>query len=349
MAETHLIVEEAYRVNIYLDTNILIDYVEGQYPLLNRSIDYLALCPFVTLRSSHYVLFEFTEVRKAQLFWEKADPNKSHPFDNKVKSVIKTSWEYNNFEYATFKDVITSQVLAELELFRAKLGIDFDEHVLHENLVYPTSSLCLATKISREDCLVMVSCMHPDVELKLDHCLLLTRDSQYYKAVQENETDVKKVFDANDLEPPILIRTESLQDEGSGTQHNLYNGLVGTNIEEFWRSLILNTIKRNRSSQYIGQTYSFGVDGIAAECIYFEMDGDDKTLRESEGLYFIGRELSLRTVISGPFEYWNNGNAVSLPHSNPDFPKYSFRKEGITPGLLTKLREKGNLVFYNND
>lgn len=349
MADTHLIVEEAYRVNVYLDTNILIDYVEGQFPLLNRSIEYLAQCPFVTLRSSHYVLFEFTEVRKAQLFWEKADPGKTRPFDNKVKSEIKTSWKYNNVEYAAFKGDITGLVLAELELFRTKLGIDFDEHVLHENLVYPTSSLCLATKISREDCLVMVSCMHPDEELKLDHCLLLTRDAQYYKAVQENDADVKKVFEDNDLEPPILIRTENLQDEGSGTQYNLYNDIAETNIEEFWRGLILSNIKRNMVSQYVGQTYSFGADGIAAECIYFEMDGDDKTLRDSEGLYFIGRELSLRTVIAGPFEYWNNGNAVSLPHSNADFPKYSFRKEGISPDILTKLRETGNLVFYNND
>lgn len=349
MADTHLIVEEAYRVNVYLDTNILIDYVDGQYPLLNRSIEYLAQCPFVTLRSSHYVLFEFTEVRKAQLFWEKADPGKSRPFDNKVKSEIKTGWKYNNVEYAAFKGDITSQVLAELELFRSKLGIDFDEHVLHENLVYPTSSLCLATKISREDCLVMVSCMHPNEELKLDHCLLLTRDVQYYKAVQENNADVKKVFEDNELEPPILIRTENLHDEGSGTQYNLYNDIAGTNIEEFWRGLILSNIKRNMASQYVGQTYSFGAEGIAAECIYFEMDGNDKTLQESTGLYFISRDLSFRTIIAGPFEYWNNGKVTLLPHNNPDFPKYSFRKEEIALDMLAKLREKGNLVFYNND
>ena len=182
-------------MNVYLDTNILIDYVEGKYPLLKRSIDFLSHCPFVYLRSSHYVLFEFTEVRKSLLFWKKADPEESRPFDNKVKSEIKSEWKYNNVEYATFKDEITNTVLAELDMFRDVLGINFEEHVLHENLVYPTSSLCLATKISREDCLVMVSCMHPDVNLKLDHCLLLTRDARYYKAVQENDAEVKEVFE----------------------------------------------------------------------------------------------------------------------------------------------------------
>ena len=42
-----MIVDEKYRVNIYLDTNILVDYIEGTYPLLNKSIDYLCSCPFV--------------------------------------------------------------------------------------------------------------------------------------------------------------------------------------------------------------------------------------------------------------------------------------------------------------
>lgn len=349
MAEQNQIVEEAYRVNVYLDTNILIDYVEGKYPLLKRSIDFLSHCPFVYLRSSHYVLFEFTEVRKSLLFWKKADPEESRPFDNKVKSEIKSEWKYNNVEYATFKDEITNTVLAELDMFRDVLGINFEEHVLHENLVYPTSSLCLATKISREDCLVMVSCMHPDVNLKLDHCLLLTRDARYYKAVQENDAEVKEVFEKNILEPPILIRTESLFDANSGKQYNLYDDPAGTNIELFWKNLIANAIKSKMSSTYAGMTYTFGTAGVAAECIYFEMDGEDKTLRQSEGLYFIGKDLTFRTIVAGPFEYWNNGNAIALPHSNPDFPKYSFKKEGIDPEMLLKLREKGNLVFYNND
>lgn len=349
MAELSRIVEESYQVNVYLDTNILVDYVGGKFPLLNRSIDYLSQCPFVKLRSSHYVLFEFTEVRKANLLWQKADPTEERPF-NKVKSTIKKKWKYNDVDYGTLKDDITNVVMTELDIFRNNLGVNFDEHVLHENLVYPTSSLCLATKISREDCLVMVSCMHPYALLKLDHCLLLTRDSQYYRAVQDNNTDVVKVFEDNDLETPVLIRTENLQIDGSGMQYNLYNDEEGTNIEEFWCSLILKNIKQNMESQYVGQTYSFGAEGIAAKCIYFEMDGGNKTLKNSEGLYFIGKDLTFRTVIAGPFEYWNDNKRItSLPHTNPDYPKYSFRKEGINPELLAKLREKGNLVFYNND
>ena len=218
MTNTNSIIEPEYRVNVYLDTNILVDYVEKTYPLLNKSIDFLAQCPFVNLRSSHYVLFEFTEVRKLRLFWEKADPAKTKAYED-VRYSIKKTWEYNGKAYDDFKTEIASIVSTELELIKNSLQLNFDEHVLHEGLVYPTDSLCLATKISKEDCLVMVSCMHPDKEVVLDHCLLLTRDSQYFKAYTDNRTDADKVFDDNKLNTPVLVRTEDLRinEQGSFT------------------------------------------------------------------------------------------------------------------------------------
>ena len=60
-------VEEKYRVNVYLDTNILLDYIENVSQSLNDSIEYLANNPFVCLRSSHYVLFEFGREQKGKI------------------------------------------------------------------------------------------------------------------------------------------------------------------------------------------------------------------------------------------------------------------------------------------
>ena len=79
-----MIVDEEYRVNIYLDTNILVDYIEETYPLLNESINYLSSCPFVNLRSSHYVLFEYTEVRKYNLFMSKSEEQQPNSLKNKI-------------------------------------------------------------------------------------------------------------------------------------------------------------------------------------------------------------------------------------------------------------------------
>jgi hypothetical protein len=338
------IVEEQYRVNMYLDTNILVDYVEKKYPLLNKSIDFLAQSPFVNLRSSHYVLFEFTEVRKVGLFWQKAAPNDSEDY-KKARNTIRSCWKYNGRDYNEFKADISAQVKSELEMLRSGLSLDFDDHVLHEELVYPTNSLCLATKISKEDCLVMISCMNPYKQQKLDHCLLLSRDEQYYKAYEENKDEAEKVFSDSGLNKPTMIRTESLQVDEHGTKYNLYENDEHVDIVQFWKSLILKTIKGKLSDTYVGSTYLHGASEVARKCIYFNMDGDDKILKKSEGLVFITRDLSDVVILGGPFEFWNN-EKVELPHSNPDDPKYSFLAHGMKPEVLNKLRETGNLVFY---
>lgn len=344
MANANSIIEPEYRVNVYLDTNILVDYVEKTYPLLNKSIDFLAQCPFVNLRSSHYVLFEFTEVRKLRLFWTKADPTKTESYE-KVRYSIKKTWEYNGRTYDDFKTEISGIVSSELELIKNSLQLNFDEHVLHEGLVYPTNSLCLASKISKEDCLVMVSCMHPDKDVVLDHCLLLTRDSQYFKAYSDNRADADRVFGENELNTPVLVRTEDLRIKEQGTQYNLYNNDGHYDIEQYWIWLITTTMKSNQASMYVGTTYEHGGNEIAKKCVYFEMDGDNKVLRTSSGLYVVFNDLSQKAILAGPFEFWNN-QRVDLPHTNPDFPKYSFKMEDITPELLNKLRENGNSVFY---
>lgn len=344
MALISSIIEPEFRINVYLDTNILVDYVEKTFPLLNRSIDFLAQCPFVNLRSSHFVLFEFTEVRKARLFWEKADPTKSKRFDDE-KFRIKKDWMYNGKDYKIFKDDIAKQVKSERSFIENDLHIDFDEHVLHDGLVYPTNDLCLATKISKEDCLVMVSCMHPKLDEKLNHCLLLTRDERYFKAYTENQTEADIVFSDKDLIRPTLVRTEDLKMGEHGKQYNLYVNSCSNDIENYWIYLILKALRDSMKSQYIGTTYVYGSSDDARKCIYFEMDGSNTTLRESSGLYFISNDLRNRFVLSGPFVFWN-GVKISLPHSKPEWPKYSFLTKDLDSSILNKLREKGNLVFY---
>lgn len=57
-----------HRVSIFLDTNILADILDETFESLNYSINYLKESSFVTLKSSHYVIFELIEVRKREHF-----------------------------------------------------------------------------------------------------------------------------------------------------------------------------------------------------------------------------------------------------------------------------------------
>ena len=101
------IIPSEFRINVYLDTNILVDYIEDKFPLLTKSIKYLSECPYVNLKSSHYVLFEYTEVRKFNLFSSlcKKKGNKIHemlkflfPPKNTSKAVIKRKWKMHGVE-----------------------------------------------------------------------------------------------------------------------------------------------------------------------------------------------------------------------------------------------------------
>lgn len=343
------VVDAEHRVNIYLDTNILVDYVEGQYPLLNRSIDYLAKCPCVTLRSSHYVLFELTEVRKFHLFLDLLEPEIAKEFREK-KATVKKSWKIGNVDYNDHKGAIKATISNELNKLKQDLNINFDEHVLHEHLVHPTNSLCLSTKISKEDCLVMVSCMNPtsSAEDKLRSCILLSRDEQYCKAFNESKADAIHVFNENELELPEMLRTENLSLKVGATQYNLYqDDEQEIQIETFWNALVKEHLKKNLGDLYLGETYVYGNKEPENKCVYFMIENPEKTLEPSEGLIFISPDLSDRYSLKGPFEYWNN-KRIKLPYCNPEDTKYSFMPENISAERLQQLRREGMIVYYDN-
>lgn len=349
-------VDERFRVNIYLDTNILIDYSENNYPLLKQSIDYLARSPFVNLRSSHYVLFEYTEVRKANLFRERLS-NQKHPFSMKrffqkifwgkrdfTKDYIKRNrWKIGSIDYYSFEKQISEQVEKEVADIRNTLNIDFEEHVLHPQLIGPTATLCLKTKLSKEDSLVIVSCILPQENQPLMNCVILSRDKDMFDSFNEKLNDIETIFRQKSLFLPTLTKSNDI----SG-RHNLYKD-IKVDVESCWRGFLRDVIIGNNASDYIGRTYVHGNNGEAAKCVYFELANINVQLRPMTSLYFIAQDLTwVKTVkIDSPF--WNNGAPITLPHGNPNFPKYSFMPSGIADEDLAKLRRPDSLVFYAND
>ena len=341
-------VDERFRINIYLDTNILVDYIEGKYPLLCQSINFLANCPWVTLRSSHYVLFEFTEVRKYNLFIHKIpdiDLEKWTKF--KVK---QNNWKVDpSFDYKDYQTEISKTINEELEILHQDLKLNFDEHVLHEALVYPANNLCLSTRISKEDCLVMISCMHPQVSLKLSQCILLSRDKQYNDAFSEDRENVCKLFENIHLDIPDMLKASHLQINNEGRSVNLYlNEGSPFDLESFWISLIRSYIIKKMGDNYLGKTYVYGIKSPENECVYFTMDNPEKVLEKSDGLIFISPDLEIIHSIVVNFKYWNN-KEINLPYVNSQDPKYSFKPLGIPSNVLADIRKEGWLVFYDNE
>jgi hypothetical protein len=62
-------VHTSFRVKFCLDTNILVYYLDNEYPSLNKGIDFLVQAnAFVDLVTTRYILFELLEVRKRKHF-----------------------------------------------------------------------------------------------------------------------------------------------------------------------------------------------------------------------------------------------------------------------------------------
>lgn len=340
-------VEEKYRVNVYLDTNILLDYIENVSQSLNDSIEYLANNPFVCLRSSHYVLFELVENRKARLFFERT----KNEGDTYNKGLLKRSWNNNGHDYTEYKAEITQQVLKDVSHLKDDLNIDFNEHVLHEGLLLPTNEVCLNTKVSKEDSLVTVSCMNPKLNVPIDYCLILTHDRQFCKSFTDAKNDIYDVFARRNIKMPKLINVVQFPINGDGGYVDLYSVSSKDILIQYWNDLILASLKEMLNDIYIGGTYKFGSNGIPARCIY--IDGSEargKQLRSSDGLICISKDLKHWIIINNskevPIEYWNMGTKISLPILIEEKPKYSFYKKDIKDEELVWMREKGNLVFY---
>lgn len=340
-------VEEKYRVNVYLDTNILLDYIENVSQSLNYSIEYLANNPFVYLRSSHYVLFELVENRKARLFFERT----KNEGDKYEKRSLKRSWSNNGHDYTEYKAEITQQVLKDVSHLKEDLNIDFNEHVLHEGLLLPTNEVCLNTKVSKEDSLVTVSCMNPKLNVPIDYCLIMTHDRQYCHSFADAKNDISDVFARKNMKMPKLINVLQFPINKGGDYVDLYNVSSKDSLIQYWDDLILSSLKEMLNDIYIGGTYKFGSKGIPARCIYIDAsETRGKQLRSSDGLICISKDLKRWKIIDNskevPIEYWNMGTKIALPILIDEKPKYSFYKKDIKDEELLWMREKGNLVFY---
>ena len=340
-------VDDRFKIHIYLDTNILVDYVEQNNTLLNKSLEFLSSCPFVILRSSHYVEYEMAEVRKKRLFYYKAKG--SYPLKKDKLTKIKHNWCIDGKKYEDYKDEITKLVIADFKMIESNLGVLFDDHVLHDKFIYPTRDLCLASIISREDSMVTISCVYPNPapDEILDFCVLLSNDDQFVTSFNKNQTDIIPVFNKYGLKLPIIYNTKQLNNGKRILDIEKNSFKDDDDIRDFWIQLLLSLIRLKHSRSYLGHTIKVGKSARASELVFVNIEEPDKVLIDSEGLIIVFGDLSGTIEIGKNFNYWDNYSSVVLPHTNSDDTTYSFKPNNIDVNILKKIQEKGNLIFYS--
>lgn len=337
-----MIVDNKFKVDFFLDTNILVDYVQGENQLLIQSLDYLAKCPYVTLRSSHYVEFEFTEVRKKNEFFKMVHgryPSKTQG-DRSVKNYGSNDWKDGEVDYLSYKDTIQSCVEQNLNLLKNNLMVDFDDHVLHKDLVKTTCKIVLQTKISREDSMVLVSCMYPTPKDRLLHCVILTNDKQYNDAYNSSKESVDDILGQGEVCLPQFFCLKDMPDQ------KLINK---TDIIAFWDEVICSFIKDKNASDYVGHTVKPNERSIAAGHIWFDMEVKNRKLYGSDGLVFIPQKLSDYQNLVNSNKYYNNDGLCSdLPYTVADDTRFSIKLEIEDTKILNSIQKDRYYVFYES-
>lgn len=337
-----MIVDDKFKVDFFLDTNILVDYVQGENQLLVQSLDYLADCPFVTLRSSHYVEFEFVEVRKRNEFFKYVHgsyPQKTKGDLSCVKNYGSRDWIDSDVDYLTCKDIIQSRIEQNLDLLKNKLKIDFDDHVLHENLVKTTCKIVLQTKISREDSMVLVSCMYPSPTDRLLYCVILTNDKQYHDAYTNSKERIDVLLDQDEICSPNFFCLKDVPDQKLNNEQN---------IAEYWNKIILSFIIDKNVNDFVGHTIKPNAKSIAEGHIWFDVEDEAKTLYGSDGLVYILKDLSdYQYLVNCNKYYGDKGLCTELPFTITGDTRFSLKHESIETSVLNQIQNKRYYVFYD--
>lgn len=333
-------VDLPFKVNIFLDTNILDDYAIGSNDNIQESINYLAQCPFVTLKSSHFVKYELTELLKAQYFNNEIKGNLGITQNEKVD--LKKEWKLQGQSYLDYKDTVKEKVEKAIEAIETNLGFQFDELKLHEKITKPTCDLCLSTRISKEDSLVMVSCMSPDGEVVTDFSALLSNDKQYFKAYNESRNDVTSIFTKHGLNVPVFVSTKSLNGKV-----NIYDDRFSPDaLHILWNQIILDLIAKKNSESFVGKTYKYGNKGFSAQCVYVNFGKNRHIVPTHNWITLIANNLSFYKTLPAE-SYWSMGNQITPPYTFQAEHMVSFlpRDGELSPTELMKFREEGNYCF----
>lgn len=304
-------------------------------------------------------MYELVEVRKREHFLREVVRNRLQ--DNiSISKLVgrKGIWKFDNVQYEDHKDEIQNRILAEKERISNEFGIDWEHNILHEELLNPTLDLCLASTISREDSLVLLSCVYPNKSDKERQIILLTRDKLLNDSY--NEADLETIFVNHGLAIPEMIKTGNVKckekyENIPQTIDHYSTPLPQTEIQQFWIQKCKEIIIDKNKNSFLGYTYVHNGD----QCIFFNLQ-KGITLNENLGLTIIGKDLDFVHSTQIISEFWNNQKIDNYPFVDNEnnvpisFKPYDKDESGNTIAfqnqeLLAKMREKGNLIFVNED
>jgi hypothetical protein len=341
-----------FKTQFFVDTNILCYLTDNTYASLNKFITCFKDSPFVELISSEYVLLEFIGVRKKEHYLREAvTQTQAQGKQINMCSMLKDYDRYSlrEMDFYTLLPSIKNKVDAEKDEISSNFGISFNCG-FHQDLFNPTSDVCLSTKISREDSLVLISSIIPKRGETNENVILLTNDSDFKKWY--TETNIDHIFELYSIPKPEIHGISTIKGEQT---LNLFQTVEDDEIERHVVVCLHKILRGRLSDFYMGITFTPTGDDFPNDCLCFETL-IDKSITNNKYLTIIGKNLDFVYNTETAVSFWNNGQRIAdegfIATEGNSYLSFKVEIDDANPekgNILAKLKEEGNLIFVHPD
>lgn len=342
---------EKFQINFFLDTNILCYLIDNTFPTLTAFITTLKDMPVVQLYSSEYVLAELFEVRKKEVYfhevWERS--KKDGKFIN-ISSFIKFNKRYEipHYEYeGDLAEAVKKKVNEDVEKITNEFNIDF-LNSFNDRLLGPMKAICLSTKISREDSLVLVSSVYKNsIEEVSERVILLTGDKDFYKWATNSRSEISTAF--NPGKTPDIEHIESLGNGVAGYTGGTQNLKTEIeNVEELAIQYVMSCLMDTYKDRLLGKVTIRECASAPKHLIAFKAETE---LRDKELYTFIlTKNLSFLYSPKPKSKLYHRGKQIEMPFSPEGGNSIvTFVCEENNEEVFKAVNVEGNLVFIHPD
>lgn len=350
-------IHPSFTVKVFVDTNILSYLVDNTYQSLSDFIDFATHSIFVELVSSKYVIFEFVGVRKKEHYLrEVAAASKLSPTGKiNFSSLLKYQNKFSAPE-APFNTVISKikrEVEDELERVSNDFKIDFQYSTLHDDQLKPTFEICLSTKISNQDCLVLISSVIPQPSIYSNYLELLTNDNDFAKFV--TDSDIDPLFSSFNIPKPSVSHIERIIGNINLTKDN-----DTEKVHAAIKNLITNLIIVKNQELFLGKTFKPHNTALPENLICFKLE-KGVVVRKDIYITVLSKDLDFiyTSKIKVPALH-HNGSALaegfvsqSDENINVSYMLVDLDINGAEVAadkqITSAIRQEGNLVFIHPD
>lgn len=345
---------EKFTINFFVDTNILVYLVDDKYPSLKSFFKALSETPVVGLYASEYVLSEFIGVRKQEDYFQAVlDKAREEGKKINVSEFIRhnKTYEIKDYDYDSLKDVVKQKVDEDIERVTREFGIDFLRNI-NNHILGPMKEVCLSTKISKEDSLVLVSSLFRENEkIITEPVILLTNDGEFSRFANSSKDYIGSVLAEEGLLNPGVEHVSTIGKVANCKKvKNLTQDIEDVNlcVAEYLTACMKDLF----GDYYIGNTLQVNFENAPAHTLGIDV----KAAELKNGLYIaiISKDMDFIYCPNVQADFHHGTDSIGehfVPKKKDSYVSFVCDKEGVVVDdeVFNRLNQAGNLVFIHPD